>query len=211
MALQQLKQACAELGFRTHVNDEVEAFLARATVRAIMRGRITSRTCRRCGRPLTDPASMATGIGPECAGKASTEAALDATYPAGTMVRIIAGPEAGKVGRVQGIKHGASRPLRVWIAAGWYAVWASADQVEPLGDEPTDLPALEMYDRVKITGDGLAGRVGTVLERIDDEESGGVESYYVELDPEWEEPETPQADLTYPIRAEHLRKIGGAA
>lgn len=73
-------------------------------------------------------------------------------------------------------------------------------------------PAFDQYDRVSIHGDGLSG-IGTIVDTVDPEEFGPDTplSYYVELDPDWDDPECDGSAPTYPVRAEHLRTIGGAS
>lgn len=46
-------------------------------------------TCRRCGRPLSDPTSIAAGIGPECAEADAADQALIADYPLGADVQVV--------------------------------------------------------------------------------------------------------------------------
>lgn len=64
--------------------------------------------------------------------------------------------------------------------------------------------AFGTYDRVRVTGDGLTGRIGTIVDPVDDDESGDIPSYWVELDPAPDEDDRPASEMTYPVRAEHL-------
>lgn len=62
----------------------------------------SSGTCRRCGRPLTDPGSIAAGIGPECAHLEADNVAFTAAWPVGTAIRVTGGSTEGMTGEVAG-------------------------------------------------------------------------------------------------------------
>jgi hypothetical protein len=82
-------------------------------------------TCSRCGRVLTDPASIAAGIGPECAEQDAADREVEDTFPVGAGIRITDAntTSAGLTGTVAGYarKRGKveSLVLQVTDHRGW--------------------------------------------------------------------------------------------
>jgi hypothetical protein len=114
----------------THSHD-IDTFIARAKLRRSLH---TPVPCQRCGRELTDPASILRGYGDECAGKIEAERALLAAWPKGTRVRITDGSNEGLTGAVMAVDP--QRALaRVWLDGRMCAQSVPVAWLERIGGE----------------------------------------------------------------------------
>jgi hypothetical protein len=115
----------------THSHN-IKEFIVRAQAR---KGIVRPIPCGRCGRMLTDPASIARGYGEECASQVSSERELIVTWPLGARVRITGGLDAGRTGTIVRVMPKRPYPVRVSVDGHMYVAWYPVNRLELIGGE----------------------------------------------------------------------------
>jgi hypothetical protein len=111
---------------------DIQRVIARARAR---KGIVDPIPCGRCGRLLTDPASIAREYGPECEAQAISERELIVAWPTGAQVRITGGTDAGRTGRIVRVSPKRPYPVQVSIEEHGYITWYPVNRLERIGGE----------------------------------------------------------------------------
>ncbi len=115
----------------TYSHDPIP-FMARGRAR---KGLVTPVPCGRCGRLLTDAASIMRGYGDECAAQVVSERAVIVAWPVGTQVRITGGLDEGRTGTIVRVMPKKACPVRVSIDGHMYLAWYPVHQLERIGGD----------------------------------------------------------------------------